>query len=63
MGDFYSKISTQEFWGTQNILHVLFLIKIIISEANGELVTLLMEKDSLYMEQDSMLVDIEDTIQ
>uniref|UniRef100_A0A0R3RUC6 SCHIP-1 domain-containing protein n=1 Tax=Elaeophora elaphi TaxID=1147741 RepID=A0A0R3RUC6_9BILA len=34
-----------------------------ISEENAELMRLLVEKDSLYMQQDSMLVDIEDMIQ
>lgn len=32
-------------------------------EENAELMRLLVEKDSLYMKQDSMLVDIEDMIQ
>ncbi|KAM3728319.1 Schwannomin-interacting protein [Dirofilaria immitis] len=34
-----------------------------INEENAELMRLLIEKDSLYMQQDSMLVDIEDMIQ
>ncbi|VIO88967.1 Uncharacterized protein BM_BM3854 [Brugia malayi] len=34
-----------------------------INEENAELMRLLVEKDSLYMQQDSMLVDIEDMIQ
>uniref|UniRef100_A0A914CI69 Schwannomin interacting protein 1 C-terminal domain-containing protein n=1 Tax=Acrobeloides nanus TaxID=290746 RepID=A0A914CI69_9BILA len=34
-----------------------------INAANTELVSLLIEKDSLYMAQDSMLVDVEDLIQ
>uniref|UniRef100_A0A915Q5D3 Schwannomin interacting protein 1 C-terminal domain-containing protein n=1 Tax=Setaria digitata TaxID=48799 RepID=A0A915Q5D3_9BILA len=34
-----------------------------IDEENAELMRLLVEKDSLYMQQDSMLVDIEDMIQ
>ncbi|EFO26645.2 hypothetical protein LOAG_01840 [Loa loa] len=34
-----------------------------INEENAELMRLLVEKDSLYMQQDSMLVDIEDMLQ
>lgn len=34
-----------------------------VSAQNHELVKLLIERDGLHMEQDSMLVDIEDMIQ
>ncbi|MFH4981712.1 hypothetical protein AB6A40_008421 [Gnathostoma spinigerum] len=34
-----------------------------IDEENDELMRLLVDRDSLHMEQDSMLVDIEDMIQ
>ncbi|OZC05284.1 hypothetical protein X798_07720 [Onchocerca flexuosa] len=47
----------------QQLIEISEKIRKRINEENAELMRLLIEKDSLYMQQDSMLVDIEDMIQ
>uniref|UniRef100_A0A7E4VIN5 SCHIP-1 domain-containing protein n=1 Tax=Panagrellus redivivus TaxID=6233 RepID=A0A7E4VIN5_PANRE len=48
---------------TNELAHILHGLRFNIDASNAELVQLLVEKDGLWMEQDSILVDIEDAIQ